>query len=95
LEAARDASGSATAFQVGANGPYVDEGGHGRTWAALQGLPASLRKILLLREVEQLPMEEVAARLRLSRVAAERRWIRAIVHMTERLAEAELGHNSR
>jgi DNA-directed RNA polymerase specialized sigma24 family protein len=66
-----------------------DEDAHARTLAALHSLPAALRKILVLREVEGLPMEEVASRLRLSRPAAERRWMRAIVLMAERLAEKE------
>jgi DNA-directed RNA polymerase specialized sigma24 family protein len=58
-----------------------------RTWAALQSLPAPLKTILLLRDVENLPMDEVAARLKLSRPDAERRWARAIVVMTGRLAK--------
>jgi RNA polymerase sigma factor (sigma-70 family) len=61
---------------------------HTRTRAALQSLPAALRRILILREVEGLPMDEVARRLGLSRAAAERRWARAIVLLTERLAKA-------
>jgi DNA-directed RNA polymerase specialized sigma24 family protein len=66
----------------------TDEDTHARTLAALQSLPAPLRKILQLREIELLPMGEVARRLGLSRQAAERRWTRAIVLMTERLAKA-------
>ena len=69
----------------------LDEDAPGRTWTALQSLPASLRTVLILREVEQLPMGEVARRLRLSPVAAERRWMRAIVLITERLAHTERG----
>ena len=67
----------------------ADEDAHARTRAALQSLPAALRRILILREVEGLPMEEAARRLGLSRAAAERRWARAIVLVTERLAEME------
>jgi DNA-directed RNA polymerase specialized sigma24 family protein len=66
-----------------------DEDAHARTLAALRSLPAPLRKMLVLREVEGLSMEAVATRLGLSRVAAERRWMRAIVLMAERLAEME------
>jgi RNA polymerase sigma-70 factor, ECF subfamily len=58
-----------------------------RTRKVLKSLPPHLRKILVLREIEQLPMEEVAARLGLSRAAAERRWTRAIGLMTKRLAK--------
>ena len=65
------------------------------TWAALQGLPTRYKRILLLREVERLPMSEVATRLRLSRAAAERRWMRAIVLMSERLARKKQAKNSR
>jgi len=71
-------------------GPRViDEDRHARTWAVLQSLPARLRRILVLREVEGLPMGEAARRLGLSRAVAERRWMRAIVLMTERLEKAE------
>jgi len=69
----------------------TDEDTHARTLTALQSLPAPLRKILQLREVEGLPMGEVARRLGLSRQAAERRWTRAIVLMTERLAKTKVG----
>jgi DNA-directed RNA polymerase specialized sigma24 family protein len=58
-----------------------------RTLAALRSLPGRFRKILLLREVEGLAMGEVARRLGLSRGAAERRWARAVVLMSERLGE--------
>ena len=81
-----DDSRNATAPQTGAKGLDAGEGVHARTWAALQRLPGRFRKILLLREVEGLAMGEVARRLGLSRVAAERRWMRAIVLMAERLA---------
>jgi RNA polymerase sigma factor CnrH len=72
-----------------------DEDAHARTLAALQSLPAPLRKILQLREVEGLQMEEVARRLGLSRQAAERRWTRAIVLMAERLEKTELSRDGR
>jgi RNA polymerase sigma factor (sigma-70 family) len=58
-----------------------------RTWAALQSLPARLRRVIELREIEGLAMAEVARRLGVSRRAAERRWMRAIVLMSERLEE--------
>jgi DNA-directed RNA polymerase specialized sigma24 family protein len=64
------------------------EDAQARTRAALESLPARFRRILLLREVEGLAMGEVARRLGLSRVAAERRWARAIVLMSERLAKS-------
>ena len=73
----------------------TDGDAHARTRAALQSLPAPLRKILQLREIDLLPMEEVARRLGLSRTAAERRWTRAIVLMTERLEKAELSRDGR
>jgi RNA polymerase sigma factor (sigma-70 family) len=79
------ASGDAAAPRTDANRPDADEDVAARTRAALQSLPARFRKILVLREVEGRPMEEVARRLGLSRQAAERRWTRAIVLMTERL----------
>jgi len=75
--------------RIDANRVDADEGAHARTWAALQSLPGRFRKILLLREVEGLAMGEVARRLGLSRVAAERRWVRAVVLMSERLGEGE------
>jgi DNA-directed RNA polymerase specialized sigma24 family protein len=64
---------------------------HARTLTALQSLPGRLRKILVLREVEGLAMGEAARRLGVSRRAAERRWMRAVVLMAERLAEMERG----
>jgi len=70
----------------------IDEDRHARTRAALESLPARLGRILVLREVEWLAMGEAAKRLGLSRQAAERRWARAVVLMTERLGEVELGH---
>jgi DNA-directed RNA polymerase specialized sigma24 family protein len=73
----------------------ADKDAHARTLAALQSLPAPLGKILLLREVEGLPIGEVAGRLGLSRVVAERRWARAIVLMSERLAEIAPGRTRR
>jgi RNA polymerase sigma factor (sigma-70 family) len=72
----------------------TDEDAHARTLVALQSLPAPLRKILQLREVEGLPMEEAARRLGLSRQAAERRWTRAIVLMTKRLEKIEVGRTN-
>jgi RNA polymerase sigma factor (sigma-70 family) len=68
-----------------------DEDAQARILAALRSLPAQFRKVLVLREVEGLGMGEVAARLGLSRHAVEQRWARAIVLMSERLAEMERG----
>jgi DNA-directed RNA polymerase specialized sigma24 family protein len=62
-----------------------------RTLAVLQSLPARLRKILVLREVEGLAMGEAAKRLGVSLAVAERRWMRAVVLVAERLGEAEGG----
>jgi DNA-directed RNA polymerase specialized sigma24 family protein len=70
----------------------INEDRHARTLAALQSLPARLRRILVLREVEGLPMGEAARRLGLSRHAVERRWACAIVLVSERLAEMGRGH---
>jgi DNA-directed RNA polymerase specialized sigma24 family protein len=81
------ASRDVAASQTGA--PDADIGAQARTVAVLRRLPSRFKKILLLREVERLPMEEVARRLGLSRRAAERRWARAIVLMSERLAKKE------
>jgi DNA-directed RNA polymerase specialized sigma24 family protein len=67
----------------------INEDRHARTLAALQSLPARFRKILVLREVEGLAMGEAARRLGLSRHAAERRWARAVVLMSKRLAKVE------
>jgi RNA polymerase sigma-70 factor (ECF subfamily) len=72
---------------VDANRADADEDAQARTLEALRGLPARFRKILVLREVEGLAMREVARRLGLSRGAAERRWARAVVVMSERLGE--------
>jgi hypothetical protein len=83
------ASRDATALQAGAAGSDADEDAQARTLAVLRRLPAGLRKILVLREVEGLAMGEAARRLGLSRRAAERRWMRAVVLMSERLGEVE------
>jgi DNA-directed RNA polymerase specialized sigma24 family protein len=56
-----------------------------QTRTALQNLPMRLRRILVLCEVEGLAMGEAAMRLGLSREAAERRWARAVVALSERL----------
>jgi RNA polymerase sigma factor (sigma-70 family) len=72
----------------GANRFAADEDVAARTRAALESLPARFRKILVLHDVEGLPIEEVARRLGLSRAAAERRWARAIVLLSERLGKA-------
>lgn len=56
------------------------------TWNALKGLPKRLKEILVMREVDGLPMAEVAARLGLSRRAADQRWAQAIVLLCGRLA---------
>jgi DNA-directed RNA polymerase specialized sigma24 family protein len=66
---------------------HADLTADARTWAALNSLPRPLKEILLLREVERLPMPGVAMRLKISRATAERLWVRAIVLMTERLNE--------
>jgi DNA-directed RNA polymerase specialized sigma24 family protein len=95
FDGAPGASSDAAAPQTDANHPNADEDAHARTWAALQSLPGPLKKILLLREVEGLQMGEVARRLGLSRRAAERRWARAIMLMTERLAKTELRRGSK
>ena len=79
--------GGASGDRGGAGGPDADEEARARTLAALRRLPARFRKILVLREVEGLAMGEVARRLGLSRGAAERRWARAVVAMSERLGE--------
>ena len=80
--------------RIDANRIDAEEDVAARTLAALQSLPARFRKILVLREVEGLAMGEVARRLGLSRGAAERRWARAVVVMSERWGEGELGRES-
>jgi RNA polymerase sigma factor (sigma-70 family) len=62
-----------------------------RTQAALESLSGRYRKILVLHDVEGLAMEEIAGRLGVSRAVAERRWMRAIVALSERLGEVERG----
>jgi DNA-directed RNA polymerase specialized sigma24 family protein len=67
----------------------TDEARNAQTFAVVQSLPAHLRRVLVLREVEQLPMGEVARRLGLSRRAVERRWIRAIDLFMRRVERME------
>jgi DNA-directed RNA polymerase specialized sigma24 family protein len=80
---------SAIAVTLPTSADSAGEDAQARTLAALRSLPGRFRKILVLREVEGLAMGEVARRLGLSRGAAERRWARAIVLMSERLGERE------
>jgi RNA polymerase sigma factor (sigma-70 family) len=70
-----------------APGSENDDNTQRETQKALHNLPAHLRKILVLREIDRLPMEDVAARLGINRTEAERRWARAIELLTRRLAK--------
>lgn len=53
--------------------------------AALEELPEEDRKLVLMRGVEQLPAEDVAAQLSISRDALSKRYRRALARLCERL----------
>jgi RNA polymerase sigma-70 factor (ECF subfamily) len=59
-----------------------------RVTAALSGLPADYQEVILLRNLERLPFNEVAERMNRSRPAVQMLWMRAIRKLQESL-EAE------
>jgi RNA polymerase sigma factor (sigma-70 family) len=86
-----DAPDAPAARPIIPNDADGDEDRRAETQAALESLPARYRKILVLHDVEGLSMGEIARRLGVSRAAAERRWMRAIVLVAERLKRVEGG----
>jgi len=55
----------------------------------IQRIPPLLRKVFLLRDVQQLPMQEVAEQLGVSVAAAKSRLLRARTELRVRLAKYE------
>jgi RNA polymerase sigma-70 factor (ECF subfamily) len=60
----------------------------------IRRIPPLLRSVFLLREIEQLPMPDVARRLGISVAAAKSRLLRARIELRARLArhQGHLGH---
>lgn len=62
----------------------------------MQGIPRRCREILLLREIDRLPIEQICERMQLSRQGAEKLLARAIFLIAERTVElkqmARTGH---
>lgn len=58
---------------------------------AIGGLPTDQREVILLRNVERLPFEEVAERMGRSAGACRMLWMRALAGLRERLGEATTG----
>jgi RNA polymerase sigma-70 factor (ECF subfamily) len=58
-----------------------------RVSAALEQLPPDYREVILLRNLQRLPFNEVAERMGRSRPAVQMLWMRAIQRMQELLAE--------
>ena len=70
---------------IGPSGQLLRKELRARVRAALDGLPAQDREILLMRHVEQLKVSEIAALLRLSEGAVKMRRLRAIQKLRELL----------
>jgi RNA polymerase sigma-70 factor, ECF subfamily len=60
-----------------------------RVAAALGQLPPDYQEVIVLRNLERLPFEEVAERMDRSRPAAQMLWMRAIKKLREALGEEE------
>jgi RNA polymerase sigma-70 factor (ECF subfamily) len=58
-----------------------------RVTAALAELPADYQEVILLRNLQRLPFQEVAERMNRSRPAVQMLWMRAIGKLQESLAE--------
>ncbi len=58
-----------------------------RVAAALERLPEDYREVVLLRNIERLPFDEVAARMSRSRGACQMLWLRAMEHLRDALRE--------
>lgn len=57
--------------------------------SAIANLPSKLRSVIELRHIEQLPVEEVALRLGISRHVAYRRWKAALKELAHLLRDLE------
>ena len=60
-----------------------------RVTAALGGLPPDYQEVILLRNLQRLPFNEVAERMNRSRPAVQMLWMRAIRKLQESLAQEE------
>lgn len=58
---------------------------------AIDGLPPDQREVVLLRNVERLPFEDVAERMGRSAGACRMLWMRALAGLRERLGDAPAG----
>jgi len=58
-----------------------------RAAAALATLPADYQEVILLRNLQRLPFDEVARRMNRSRPAAQMLWLRALKKLRQLLAE--------
>ena len=60
-----------------------------RVTAALSGMPPDYQEVILLRNLQRLPFNEVAERMNRSRPAVQMLWVRAIRKLQESLAQEE------
>ena len=86
-----DASSVAVAESLMCSGPTPSQAAEGREIAtriaaAVDGLPEADREILLLRQVESLPYEEIACLLEIEPAAARQRYGRALLRLQKVLA---------
>jgi RNA polymerase sigma-70 factor (ECF subfamily) len=61
-----------------------------RVTAALSGLPADYQEVILLRNLERLPFNEVAERMNRSRPAVQMLWMRAIRKLQAAMEELQV-----
>jgi RNA polymerase sigma-70 factor, ECF subfamily len=61
-----------------------------RVTAALAELPADYQEVIVLRNLQRLPFNEVAERMERSRPAVQMLWMRAIKKLQEALGQEEL-----
>ena len=64
-------------------------GGCGKTRLALEQLPPDYQEVVVLRNLQRLPFNEVAERMQRSRPATQMLWMRAIRKLQEALEEEE------
>jgi RNA polymerase sigma-70 factor, ECF subfamily len=93
----RFAAASESGFQHGAPEPAAPDGSPSqeflrfenelRVAAALASLPPDYQEVVLLRNLQRLPFDEVAQRMNRSRPAAQMLWLRALRKLRELLAE--------
>lgn len=60
---------------------------------AIEKLPDDYREVIILRNIQRLPFDEVASRLNRSRPAAQMLWARAVQKLKEFLPEIEMDSN--